>query len=77
MKIIVEYDLSKDQDFKDYEIHKNADGLLSAMCEFDTYLRNRYKYPENQISDQTHEAIVEIRDKFYDCIAEYNSSLDC
>jgi uncharacterized short protein YbdD (DUF466 family) len=68
MKATLEFNLHEDQ--HDFDCAVNGAKWMSAMWDLDQYLRSQTKYAPDTMSDDTHKAFEECREKLYEILNE-------
>ena len=79
MKVTKTWDLSGDSEYDEKrDLYMNDHALEMALFigEFKEYLRKKWKYPPDKMSEETFEMIEKIRERYYDIAEENDLNLD-
>ena len=72
MKVTLEFDSEKDEEFQLYKTYVKAEDMSIALWDITQLLRNERKYPKEEISEETYKKIEELEQSVWDIINEYD-----
>lgn len=70
MKAILEFNLPEDQD--EFRSYQNGPNALVALYDIRETLRRKIKYANEDISDETVAALIDIQDEFFRILTDNN-----
>ena len=79
MKVIKTWNLSGEDEFEEKHslyINDHADNMLFFIGELNSFLRQKWKYPPDEMSSETFAMIEEIRERFFEMAEEHGLNLD-
>jgi hypothetical protein len=73
-KGIIKFNLKKEAN--DFKLSVNAKEIMSVLWEVDQELRNKIKYPSDNTSQETIDALISIRDFLRESMSDNNINFD-
>ena len=74
MKAILEFNLPDDE--QEYTLANNALNFWNVLYELDKDLREKIKYPSDEMTEDKCNTYQEVRDMLHELLNSYNISLD-
>jgi hypothetical protein len=76
MKAILEFNLDEPEERTDHLRAVKSLNIISALWEFDMYLRSQLKYNEDNLTNEAYEALDKAREKLYEVMNDQHVSFD-
>ncbi len=73
-KAIIKFNLNEESN--DFKLAVNAKEIMSVLWEVDQELRTRTKYPSDNTSQETIDALISIRDFLRESMSDNNINFD-
>ena len=72
MKVTLEFDTEKDEEFKLHKTYVKAEDMSIALWDITQLLRKRLKYESDNFISQTYDELEKIQTEIWDIINEYD-----
>lgn len=76
MKAILEFNLDEPEERTDHLRAVKSLNIISALWEFDMYLRSQLKYNEDNLTNEAYEALDKAREKLHEVMNDQHVSFD-